>query len=121
MLETAEDVQHVEINGVNLSIHGIHTLDDRIHTMEKRDRDTLMDEHIDALNAEKTDCNIVLVHNPDGLEFLLQRLLERKQTLEKPTLFLAGHTHGGMFDIAVFRELGLMTCKTQHRRYKGWY
>ncbi len=89
--------------------------------MDKNDRDILMDKYINSLNTEKTDCNIVLVHNPDGLDFLLQRLLETGEILLKPTLFLAGHTHGGMFDVPFFRELGLTACKTQFGRYKGWY
>ncbi|MEI6711196.1 MAG: hypothetical protein WCK88_02985 [bacterium] len=89
MLEAPEDVQHVNIDGAILAIHGIHTLADELHTMDKNDRDILMDNYIDSLNAEKTNCNIVLVHNPDGLEFLLQRLDETNETLQHSTLFLA--------------------------------
>ncbi len=94
MLEVPEDVQHVDIEGATLSIHGIHTLADALNAMDKNDRDILMNKYIDSLNVEKTDCNVVLVHNPDGLEFLLRRLRETGKKLVHPTLFLAGHTHG---------------------------
>jgi predicted MPP superfamily phosphohydrolase len=121
LLETPDHVQHVEIDGATLSIHGIHTLSDALHIMNKNDRNTLMDTYIDSLNAERTDCNIVLLHNPDGLEFLIQRLTETSQSLHKPTLFLAGHTHGAMLDVPLLRHIGLMGCKTHYGRYKGWY
>jgi len=26
-----------------------------------------------------------------------------------------------MFDVPLLRDIGLMTCKTRHGRYKGWY
>ncbi len=76
-LETPEDVQYVDIDGAILAIHGIHTLADQLHIMETIDRDTLLDDYINSLNGDKTDCNVVLVHNPDGLEFLLRRLREK--------------------------------------------
>jgi len=65
----------------------------------------LLDRSLDALNAADIGCNCVLLHNPDGLEFLLQRLRETNTTLKKPTLFLAGHTHGAMFDVPLLRHL----------------
>jgi predicted MPP superfamily phosphohydrolase len=121
ILQTPDDVQNININGANVSIHGMHTLADRLHTMGKIDRNREMDRYIDVLNTAKIDCNIVLLHNPDGLEFLLQRLRENGKKLLRPTLFLAGHTHGAMFDLAILRHIGLMACKTQYGRYKGWY
>lgn len=79
----------------NICIHGIHTLAKHLHTMKKRDRNMLLDQYIYTLNSMHNDLNIVLLHNPDGLEFLLARLKSTGQTITTPTLFLAGHTHGG--------------------------
>lgn len=39
-------------------------------------RDELLDEYIRQLNSGEQALNIVLLHNPDGLEYLLRRLYE---------------------------------------------
>ena len=90
-------------------------------TIQKIERDKILDASIETLNSTATDFHVVLLHNPDGLEFLLQRLLETHKTILHPTLFLSGHTHGGMFDIPLLRHIGLRECSTIHGRYKGWY
>jgi len=114
LLETPEDAHTLDIDGSMLTIHGIHTLSDRLHIMKKDDRDVELDQYIRACNTEGLRCNIVMIHNPDGLNFLLQRLLETSQKLHHLTLFLAGHTHGAMFDIPVLRGIGLRLCKTYY-------
>lgn len=120
-LEKPEDTRYILINGAKIALHGIHTLATYLHTYPKERRDILMDAIIDALNAPESDCNIVLLHNPDGLEFLLQRLHKTGKQLLHPTLFLAGHTHGAMLNIPILRQLSLLGCKTRFGRYKGWY
>ena len=120
LLENPEDVQKVEIEGTTIGIHGIHTLSTFLHAMPKEKRDSFLDAYIASLN-EDFDCHVVLLHNPDGLEFLLSRLQETHKQLIYPTLFLAGHTHGAMLNIPILRDIGLYGCKTQFGRYKGWY
>ncbi|MCB9807210.1 hypothetical protein H6768_05005 [Candidatus Peribacteria bacterium] len=100
------------INDKSLCIHGIHTLATDLHKMQKKERNMLMDQYIYTLNHTHNDMNIVLIHNPDGLEFLLSRLRSTKQVIIPPTLFLAGHTHGAMFDIPFLRKFGLRACMT---------
>jgi predicted MPP superfamily phosphohydrolase len=111
-LEKPEDMQIITLDRAKIAVHGIHTLAIRLHEYPKKERDTLMDATIDALNAPGSDCNVVLLHNPDGLEFLLQRLHITHKRINKSTIFLAGHTHGAMFDVPVLRQLGLLGCRT---------
>ncbi len=73
----------------SIAVHGLHTLAIHLHTMEKERRDTLLDALIAHLSDQNVARNIVLIHNPDGLEFLLQRLLETQQFITIPTLFLS--------------------------------
>ncbi len=112
------DMKQVEINGKNIGIHGIHTLALRLHLMPHEERNALMDAYIDKLNNSGNDMNIVLLHCPDGLEFLLARLKETGKKFQTPTLFFSGHTHGGMFDMFMLRTIGLIVCKTKFGRYK---
>jgi predicted MPP superfamily phosphohydrolase len=118
------EVRHAKkifINDKSLCVHGIHTLDDHLHRMSKKERNILMEQYIYTLNHTHNDMNIVLIHSPDGLEFLLSRLKATKQIIVPPTLFFAGHTHGAMFDIPYLRHFGLKACNTSFGRYKGWY
>ena len=80
-----------------------------------------MDDSIDILTQTLCDFQIVLLHNPDGLEYLLRRLVSTKRILAKPTLFLAGHTHGSTINLPIIRHGALRVCKTQYGRYMGWY
>lgn len=50
LLENPADIQHVEIEGAILSVHGIHTLSQELHRMSKTDRDLLMDTYIHSIN-----------------------------------------------------------------------
>lgn len=104
LLEKPEDVKRISIGRDTVAIHGVHTLSTFLHYHPKQERDELLDRYIDVFNASDIACNCVLLHNPDGLEFILQRLHETKKTLKKPTLFLAGHTHGAMFDVPLLRH-----------------
>lgn len=52
LLETPDDVQHIEIDGATLAIHGIHTLATFLHRQPKVERDALLDKYITSLNAE---------------------------------------------------------------------
>jgi predicted MPP superfamily phosphohydrolase len=119
-LEQPEDTQMLTFQGATIAIHGLHTLSTFLHAMPKEERDNFLDAYITSLN-ENADCHVVLLHNPDGLEFLLSRLQETHKQLIYPTLFLAGHTHGAMLDMPLLRNMGLYACKTQFGRYKGWY
>ncbi len=65
--------------------------------------------------------NVVLLHNPDGLQYLLERLKETDKSIEKMTYFFAGHTHGGMVDIPGIKDFALSCAHTEYERYKGWY
>lgn len=67
--------------------------------MEFRARDNLLDAYIENLNSGKQACNILMMHNPDGLEFLLRRLRETDTQITIPTLMFAGHTHGAMINL----------------------
>lgn len=113
--------KRIFIHEKSICIHGLHTLSHHLHKMKRKERDMLMDQYIYMFNHTHNDMNIVLLHSPDGLEFLLARLKATKETITTPTLFLAGHTHGAMFDIPYLRKLGLWVCKTSFGRYKGWY
>lgn len=88
-LEEPTDMQTLQIGGAQVCIHGIHTLVDRLSTMSGGERNTLLDSYINLLTQTKTDLHIVLLHNPDGLEYLLQRLRETEKSIQTPTLFLA--------------------------------
>lgn len=88
-LEEPEDMQTLQIGGAHVSVHGVHTLLDRLNTMSADERNTLLDKYIRLFTQAKTDFHIVLLHNPDGLEYLLQRLRETKKSIQIPTLFLA--------------------------------
>jgi predicted MPP superfamily phosphohydrolase len=120
-LEKPDDMQFVKIDEGIICIHGIHTLTDRLHTLWKKECDNLMDKYIEKLTTTKTDLHIVLIHNPDGLEFLLQRLKKTHKKLTTPTLFFAGHTHGASIDLPFIRRLDLWLCHTIFNRYKWWY
>ncbi len=109
------------VNDKSICIHGLHTLARTLHNMPKNERNILLDQYIYMFNHTHNDINIVLLHNPDGLEFLLERLRETNQSIIAPTFFLAGHTHGAMCDVPYLRHLGLGLCKTSFGRYKGWY
>ena len=120
-LEEPKDVQYFNIGGSRVCVHGIHTLLDRLDTMEVEERNSLLDTYTRLLTEEKVDFHIVLLHNPDGLEYLLQRLKKTEKKLTTSTLFLAGHTHGSSVDLPIFRTASLRVCKIKFKRYKGWY
>lgn len=120
-LSEPRHAKKIFINDKSLCIHGMHTLSRHLHRMPKKERNMILDQYIYTLNHTHNDLNIVLLHNPDGLEFLLARLRATKQSLTTPTLFLAGHTHGGMVDLPLLRKIGLMASRTAFTRYKGWY
>lgn len=120
-LEEPKDIQTLQIGESRVCVHGIHTLVDRLNTMPEEERNILLDSYIHLLTQTKTDFHIVLLHNPDGLEYLLQRLKEAQKSIQTPTLFLAGHTHGAAFDLPLIRYGALRVCKTLYGRYKGWY
>lgn len=88
-----------EYNGKRIVFRGIHTLSSYLKYLTTEERNEILDEYIRQLNDINQDINICLLHSPDGLEFLLQRLRETGQKVLKKTYFFAGHTHGGMFDI----------------------
>jgi predicted MPP superfamily phosphohydrolase len=88
-LEEPKDMQTLQVREAHICIHGVHTLLDRLNTMSVDERNTLLDSHIHLLTQTKTDFHIVLLHNPDGIEYLLQRLKETQKSIQTPTLFLA--------------------------------
>lgn len=53
---------------------GIHTLKSYLNQLSPPERDMLLDQYIYLLNHTHNAMNVVLMHNPDGLEFLLERL-----------------------------------------------
>lgn len=59
----------------SLCIHGIHTLRSHLCEMSPRERDMILDQYIYMLNHTHNAMNVVLMHNPDGLDFLLERLV----------------------------------------------
>ncbi len=120
-LSEPRHAKKIFINDKSLCIHGMHTLSRHLHRMPKKERNMILDQYIYTLNHTHNDMNIVLLHNPDGLEFLLARLRATNQSLTTPTLFLAGHTHGGMVDLPLLRKIGLMASRTAFTRYKWWY
>lgn len=120
-LSEPRHAKKIFINDKSLCIHGMHTLSRHLHRMPKKERNMILDQYIYTFNHTHNDLNIVLLHNPDGLEFLLARLRTTKQSLTTPTLFLAGHTHGGMVDLPLLRKIGLMASRTAFTRYKWWY
>lgn len=113
--------KRIFIHDKSICIHGLHTLAQHLHKMPKKERDMLMDQYIYMFNHTHNDMNVVLLHSPDGLEFILRRLITTKQTITTPTLFLAGHTHGASLDFHVLRELSSLVSSTRFHRYKGWY
>lgn len=116
-----EDVQTLTIGKSKICIHGIHTLADHLSTMAVAERNSILDAYILLLTQPEADFHIVLLHNPDGVEYLLARLKKTKQSLTKPTLFLAGHTHGTTVNLPVIRRGAFFISKTRFKRYKGWY
>lgn len=115
------DTRRVHVANREIDIHGIHTLLDHLEVMDIADRNILLDTYIHLLTQGQADFHVVLLHNPDGLEYLLERLKKTGKKLTKPTLFLAGHTHGATLDLPVIRRGALRMCKTRFKRYKGWY
>lgn len=115
------DARRINRGDAGMDIHGLHTLLDHLEVMDVADRNILLDTHIHLLTQSQADFHVVLLHNPDGLEYLLDRLKKTGKTLSKPTLFLAGHTHGATLDLPVIRRGALRVCKTKFKRYKGWY
>lgn len=115
------DTRRIHIANTEIDIHGIHTLLDHLEIMDAADRNILLDTYIHLFTQSQADFHVVLLHNPDGLEYLLQRLKQTGRVLQKPTLFLAGHTHGATLDLPVIRRGALRVCKTKFKRYKGWY
>lgn len=113
--------QTLKIGESQVLVQGIHTLLNRLQTMKKAERDVLLDAYIHLLNRSDIDFHVVLLHNPDGLQYLLRRLVETNTTITTPTLFLAGHTHGSTLNLPIIRHGALRVCKTKYGRYMGWY
>lgn len=103
-----------------ICFHGIETGISYLHTMPKNERNMILDQYIYILNT-RSDLNVVLLHHPDGLEYLLKRLKETRTKISTPTIFLAGHTHGAGINIRFIRKIFLTICNTRFKRYKGWY
>lgn len=120
-LTEPQDIQTFTLGESKICIHGIHTLTDRLSTMPVVERNSVLDAYILLLTETKADFHIVLLHNPDGVEYLLARLKKTGKSLTTPTLFLAGHTHGTTVNLPVFRRGALHVSKTRFKRYKGWY
>lgn len=116
-----QDSQTLMMEGKRILVHGIHTLLDHLQMMQVSERNALLDTSIHLLTKSDLDFQIVLIHNPDGLEYLLRRLSATNQRIETPTLFLAGHTHGSTLNLPIIRHGALRVCKTRYGRYKGWY
>ena len=115
------DTRRIHVGDKNIDVHGIHTLLDHLEVMNVSERNMLLDTYIHLLTQGEADFHVVLIHNPDGLEFLLRRLMKNKQTFTKPVFFLAGHTHGASLNLPLIRRGALRVCKTRFKRYKGWY
>lgn len=94
-----------DFQGAKIAVHGIHTLTSRLKFLLPPVRNELLDEYIRQLNSGTQALNIVLLHNPDGLEYLLRRLYETGQRIDKKTLLFAGHTHGAMINHGWFKNI----------------
>lgn len=120
-LEKPDQVRYFPFNNQIAAIHGIHTLGNYLKNIPREKRDELIDEFIEQANKGPQSMNIVLLHNPDGLQYVLNRMRETGKTLTKKTIFFAGHTHGAMIDLPIMRDIGLSVCHLEFGRYKGWY
>ena len=115
------DTRRIHRGNAEIDIHGIHTLLDHLEVMDVADRNILLDTYIHLFTNSQADFHVVLLHNPDGLEYLLERLKKTGKMLTRPTLFLAGHTRVATLDLPVIRRGALRVCKTRFKRYKWWY
>lgn len=113
--------RNMRIGDAEIEVFGLHTAATILHTMDPIMRDNLLDAYIQNLNSGKQACNILLMHNPDGLEFLLRRLRKTETQLTIPTLMFAGHTHGGMINVPWLRDIALRRANVHFGRYNGWY
>lgn len=120
-LEKPDQISRFHYNGQEIAVHGLHTLWNYLETIPKEQRDEILDEFMRQCNHGVQACNVVVLHNPDGLQYVLERLQEVGKKLEKKTIFFAGHAHGSMIDLPVMNRIWLGICGVKHNRYKGWY
>lgn len=121
-LEQPDTKQLMLYNGHTIAVHGFHT--DVVYGLEWHDVQKLneqLDGKIQSLNNGSQILNVVVLHHPDSLQYLLKRLTETGQSLQKETRFFAGHTHGSMVNIPWIRQICLDMCLTKYWRYKWWY
>ena len=111
----------VKTGDAEIAVFGLDTGAAILHTMDPRTRDTLLDAYIEKLNTGKQSRNIVLMHSPDGFEFLLRRLKETQTKITIPTIMFAGHTHGGMINFPWLVEFALSRIHVLFWRYTWWY
>lgn len=113
--------RNIKIGNAEVAVFGLDTGAAILHNMEFRARDNLLDAYIENLNSGKQACNILMMHNPDGLEFLLRRLRKTDTQITIPTLMFAGHTHGAMINLPWLRDIALNRINVYFGRYSGWY
>lgn len=119
MLHTPEERRYFSYNNETIALHGLHTLGTHMRFLPENERSDILDRTIAELNNGHQVINICLMHNPDGLEYILRQLKLTGRKIEKPTFFLAGHTHGAMFNVPGLRGISLAACSLEFNRFNG--